>query len=310
MKACSQPPAAAISLPEFEHRYLGSVSSTGGLQAGQFAAYSRADFGQVALPYQRRDFYKLSLLTRGTSQLHQATQGWAIAGPAVVLSHPLVPHAWETISDEQSGLFCLFTPEFLHGGATADQALGPLLSLGRDPVYLLEPGQLSAFESLFSQLLTELGTDYPHQATVVRHYLHLLLHQLQRLRAPAPDFVHPTAADRLAALFLELLARQFPVARPDQPLRLRAPQDFAPLLGVHVNYLNRAVRAVTDKTTTAHLAEWRLAEARRLLLHTPWSLTDIAEALGFAYPTHFHNFFKHHTGLTPQQVRQPQALVV
>jgi AraC-like DNA-binding protein len=310
MTTCSpQPVAAAISLPEFQHRYLGEALPANGLQAGQFAAYTRADFGQVALPYQRRDFYKLSLLTRGTSQLHQATRGWAITGPAVVLSHPLVPHAWETVSDEQSGLFCLFTSEFLHGGA-ADQALAPLLALGRDPVYLLEPGQLPAFEVLFSQLLTELGTDYPHQATVVRHYLHLLLHQLQRLRAPAPDFLHPTAADRLATLFLELLARQFPVALPEHPLRLRAPQDFAPLLGVHVNYLNRAVRAVTGKTTTAHLAERRLAEARRLLLHTPWSLTDIAEALGFTYPTHFHNFFKQHTGFTPQQIRQPHAVLV
>jgi AraC-like DNA-binding protein len=310
MSNYSLPPASTISLPDFQHRYLGEVPAAGGLQAGQFVAYSRADFGQVALPYQRRDFYKLSLLTRGTSQLHQATRGWAITGPAVVLSHPLVPHAWETVSDEQSGLFCLFTAEFLHGGAAADQALAPLLALGRDPVYLLEPGQLPAFEGLFGQLLTELGTDYPHKAAVLRHYLHLLLHQLQRLSSPAPDFMHPTAADRLAALFLELLARQFPVALPDHPLRLRAPQDFAPLLGVHANYLNRSVRAVTGKTTTAHVAERRLQEARRLLRHTAWPLADIAEALGFAYPTHFHNFFKQHTGLTPQQARQPQAVVV
>lgn len=295
---------ASESFVYFQHRYVGNEVGLPGFQAGHFQAFARQNFGPVALPYNRRDFYKIALLTRGTSRLHHATRGWEITGPTLVLSNPLVPHAWETTSDEQAGLFCVFTADFLAGTALLRELLdSPLFALGREPVLRLTPAQSQAFTATFEQLLAELASDYAHKDDVLRHCLALLLHQAQKLQPPPPDFHHPTAAHRLAALFLELLARQFPLDSPARPLRLRAAQDFAPLLGVHVNYLNRAVRAVTGQTTTAHLAARRLQEAQALLRTTDWSAADIAHGLGFAYPTHFHAFFKKHTGQTPQQAR-------
>ncbi|MEJ7664064.1 MAG: helix-turn-helix domain-containing protein [Hymenobacter sp.] len=105
------------------------------------------------------------------------------------------------------------------------------------------------------------------------------------------------------ALFLELLERQFPLDSPARPLRLRTASDYAACLSVHVNYLNRTVRTLTGKPTTAHIAERILGEAKVLLRHTTWPVADIAHGLGFAYPTYFNNFFKQHTGLTPTALR-------
>ncbi|RZK25310.1 MAG: AraC family transcriptional regulator, partial [Hymenobacter sp.] len=59
----------------------------------------------------------------------------------------------------------------------------------------------------------------------------------------------------------------------------------------------------TGKTTSVHLAERVVREAKTLLLSTEWNTADIAYALGFAYPTYFNNFFKKHTGTTPSAVR-------
>jgi AraC-like DNA-binding protein len=52
------------------------------------------------------------------------------------------------------------------------------------------------------------------------------------------------------------------------------------------------VKQVTGKSTTTHIAERIITEAKALLLHTDWTVSQIAYALGFDYPTYFNNFFK------------------
>lgn len=279
-------------------------AETPAVQAGHFNAYASENFGPQVLPYNRRDFYKIALLTQGRSRLHHAAKSWEIQAPALVFSNLLVPYAWETLTPEQSGQFCVFTEEFLYGPERTGALLeSPLFALGGDPVFHLSEAQTAAFAGLFQQLTSELASDYSHKYEVLRHYVHLVLHQAQKLQPPTPGVRPLNAASRITTLFLELLERQFPIDSPARPLRLRSAQDFAPLLAVHVNHLNRAVRAVTGKTTTAHVTERMVQEAKALLHHTRWTIAEIAYGLGFEYPTYFNNFFKKHTGLTPTQVR-------
>lgn len=114
---------------------------------------------------------------------------------------------------------------------------------------------------------------------------------------------HSDAASRIAVQFLELLERQFPIEHVDQPLRLRSAQAFADKLSVHVNHLNRSVKHVTGKSTTAHISQRIVTEALALLQHTNWTVAQIAYALGFEYPTYFNNFFKKATGKSPTTFR-------
>jgi AraC family transcriptional activator of pobA len=72
---------------------------------------------------------------------------------------------------------------------------------------------------------------------------------------------------------------------------------------VHVNYLNRALKEVTGKPTTAHITERIISEAKALLQHTDWNIADIAYALGFEYPSYFNNYFKRVTGTNPKSFR-------
>ncbi|RZM05180.1 MAG: AraC family transcriptional regulator, partial [Pedobacter sp.] len=89
----------------------------------------------------------------------------------------------------------------------------------------------------------------------------------------------------------------------DKPLLLKAAKDYANDLGVHANYLNRSIKEVTGKTTTAHISERLVSEAKAILQHTDWNIAEVAYALGFEYPTYFNNFFKKQTGVSPSSVR-------
>lgn len=70
----------------------------------------------------------------------------------------------------------------------------------------------------------------------------------------------------------------------ESPLKLRHAHDFASSLSIHVNYLNRSVKEVTGKPTSAHISDRITTEARALLKHTNWSIAEIAYSLGFEYP--------------------------
>lgn len=104
-------------------------------------------------------------------------------------------------------------------------------------------------------------------------------------------------------MFLELLERQFSIDDTHQTVSLRSASDFANQLNVHVNHLNRAVKEITQKTTTQIIAERLLREAKVLLKHTAWTVSEIAYALGFKEPTHFNNFFKKQVQLSPLKFR-------
>ena len=116
-------------------------------------------------------------------------------------------------------------------------------------------------------------------------------------------YQHTDANARITAIFTELLERQFPIETPHQRFTMRSARDFADQLAVHVNHLNRAIRETTGKTTTDHIAERLLGEAKALLKHTNWNIAEISYSLGFEEPAHFNNFFKKHTSSTPSSYR-------
>ncbi|BAP32260.1 putative transcriptional regulator [Chryseobacterium sp. StRB126] len=152
-------------------------------------------------------------------------------------------------------------------------------------------------------MIAEQESDYVYKDELIRNYISLIIHESLKLE-PVENFdQNKNAASRLSSVFLEMLERQFPIETTDQSLQLKSAQDFAKNLNVHVNYLNRAVKEVTGKSTTVHITERILTEAKALLQHTDWNISEIAFALGFDYPTYFNNFFKKQTGTNPKAFR-------
>ena len=125
---------------------------------------------------------------------------------------------------------------------------------------------------------------------------------------PVKAVLQRSASARISNLFLELLEKQYPVITGQGTSVLKKPVDFAGKLNVHVNYLNHAVKLITGKTTGFHIAERMANEAKALLKHTEWNISEIAYSLGFTYPNHFNHFFKKQAGVTPLSYRRFLAL--
>ena len=286
---------------------LSTAWSPPAVQAGRVNLYDRALLRNNVLRFNRRDFFKISLLT-GRGRIDYANRSVLIDRPALVFTNPLVPYAWEALSQEQGGYLCLFAEDFLLGANhTASLQKSSLFRLDSNPVFFLNETQYADLRYLFRQMLRELDAGYVHKQDVLRSYVHIILHEALKMQPQVPVYQPAPGAGRVVALFFDLLERQFPLDSPDHALRLRAASDFAACLSVHVNHLNRAVRQLTGTTTTAHIAARLVLEAKALLQHTSWNTAEIAYGLGFEHPTNFNNFFKKHTGLTPSALRAAVA---
>lgn len=278
---------------------FGCVKTPG---TGHFNVFSR-DHCSFITPYSRRDYYKISLII-GKGTLHYADKWIYVNRPALLFSNPVVPYSWEAENEDQKGFFCLFTDQFLHNGNRLGTLYDSgLFKAGSTPVFFIDEHQQETVSDLFHKMMAEIQSDYLHKYDVLRAYLHLLIHKTMKMH-PADNFEpYQNASQRVAALFMELLERQFPIDSPERYLRLKTPVDYAESLSIHVNSLNRSVKEITGKTTTQQITSRIIHEAHALLRHTDWNISEIAYGLGFEEPAYFTNYFKKQTGMTPNAVR-------
>lgn len=274
-----------------------------GQSAGHFNVYPRQGICKKYSPFKRRDYYKMSFIT-GIGRLQFENRIVEVDRPALLVSSPDLSYSWEPISEQQSGYCCLFDTAFLENGGQKDIIQeSPLVRLDTDPLFFLTRQQQQQIEQLFRSMQLEMESDYQYKYDLIRNCLYLVVHEVMKMQSARNHVKQANAPSRLTSQFLELLERQFPIDSPEHALRFKTAQDFAVNLSVHVNHLNRAVKEVTGKTTTDHIAERITAEACALLKHANWSVAEIAYSLGFEYPAYFNNFFKKHASLTPGAFR-------
>ncbi len=257
--------------------------------------------------YSRKDFYKICLTT-GKSIIHYADRSYDMDGTILFFGNPHIPYSWETISTRYVGYTVLFSEEFIQLSDRSESLLqSPLFKIGGTPVLNISEKQREFLNGIFQKMIEEQQADYAYKADLIRNYIHLIIHEALKMQ-PSENYTQDkNAAARITRVFMELLERQFPVESPERPLQLKTAKDYADNLAVHVNHLNRSLKEVTGKSTTTLINERIAGEAKAILLHTDWNVTDVAYALGFEYPTYFNNFFKKMTGTNPKSVRMQEA---
>lgn len=293
----------AQSIEDFYREKLNWMPASLKKEMGHFNVFRLDDFQSPhrPMPYRRIDFFKISLMM-GTNRIGYADKSIELDRPALVFSNPLVPYKWDRLSDTLSGYFCVFTEAFFSQFGHLREY--PLFQPGTTPVFALSDEQFIAIRAIFEKMLAEIASDYTYKYDVLRNLVYELVHQALKMQPAATSiYANSNAAVRISSLFTELLERQFPIESPAQQVALRAPSQYATQMAIHVNHLNRALREISGKTTTRLISERLTQEAKNLLLHTNWNIGEVAWCLGFEERSHFINFFKKNTDVSPGAFR-------
>lgn len=292
------------SIEEFYKRKVGWLPEGFKNEIGHFNLFRHVPVepGKVQpSAYRRRDFYKIMLVV-GNIDMEYADRVVTVERQAIFFSNPQIPYRCARLENIEDGFYCIFNQQFFHqfGNLNNYSVFQP----AGEHVFELSDEQAAQVRAIFERMFSEFASNYVHKYDVLRGLVFELLHFAMKTQ-PAMKFDRQpmNAAQRISTIFLELLERQFPIEESHPKIHVRTASDFAKQLNVHVNHLNRAVRETTGKTTSQIVSERILQEAKILLKHSVWNVSEIAFALGFSEVTHFNNFFKKLVGTSPLKFR-------
>ncbi len=294
------------SLEEFYKRKYDWIPDNLKNEIGHFNVFQHEpiEVGKMKpLPYRRRDFFKIMLIV-GDIDIIYADRVVKVKEQALSFSNPQIPYNCEHLERIEAGFYCIFNQHFFH--RFGDLSQYAVFQPTGNHVFELTDEQVGQIKPIYKKMFDEIKSDYVHKYDVLRNLVFELIHFAIKMQPAISSNGVPqiTASQRISTLFLELLERQFPIDENHPAINLRSASDFANQLNVHVNHLNRAVKEITQKTTTQIIAERVLQEAKIMLKYSQWNVSEIAYSLGFQEVTHFNNFFKKHTELSPVKFRK------
>lgn len=294
------------SIEEFYKHKFANLSESVKRDFGQFNVFRIEDqisAERTSPTFIQRDFYKI-MLFKGSNVFHYGDRSIEVKGNTLLFFNPNVPYTYDPLDPATKGYFCVFREAFFKESLRLNLSDLPLFSPGIYPVFNLTETEKEDIETLFEKITKELNTDYIYKYELIKNYVSELIYLAIKLQPAKAIFQHPDASSRITSVFLELLERQFPIETTSRRFELRSPKVIADKLAVHVNYLNRAIKKTSGRTTTDHIFERLAAEAKALLKYTDWNIAEISFVLGFEDQAHFNNFFKKQTKMTPSSFRK------
>jgi AraC family transcriptional regulator, transcriptional activator of pobA len=299
----------AESIEEFYKRKFDWIPENIKNEIGHFNVFNHEpiEVGKSKpIPYKRRDFYKIMFVV-GDVNMNYADRVIHVKKQALFFSNPQIPYNCDNLERISEGSYCIFNQHFFHTGVVpqiGDLNQYSVFQPTGNHVFELTDEQVEKIKAIYDKMFEEIESDYIHKYDVLRNLVSELMHFGMKIN-PVTQFDNKVtnASQRISTLFLELLERQFPIDENHPSIHLRSASDFANQLNIHVNHLNKAIKETTLKTTTEIIAERILQEAKIMLKHSQWNVAEIAYALCFTEVTHFNNFFKKHTQMSPLKFR-------
>ena len=253
----------------------------------------------------RREFYKILLITKGTGVFTMGLNTYYIEEPTLLFIHPNDIISWKNLSEESGGYYVLFKKSFVNHHLQLKAVIDKfgLFSDKSKSVIRLTTVEVPRIAQHFEKMQEEELSNSDYKEDAMQAFLQLLMVESMKVaRHPKPDEV--TEDFTHIHHFFDLLEKETSGINYSSPIRIKTAKEFAGSLQMHPNYLNQLLKKHTGQNASTHIRNRILDEAKALLVQTDWSLHDISYSIGFAEQPSFNLFFKKNTGYTPAEFRR------
>jgi AraC-like DNA-binding protein len=212
----------------------------------------------------------------------------------IIFTHPGEIRQWDVLNID-SGYALIFEEEFLLTFFNDRNFLQNLsyFNLERNSV-ILKP-EAGLYERIL-YLMQNIKTEIDHYQEKDKHILRALLYEVLTLLHRAYNSFSVTQnQNRHIQKFIRLVDNNFS--------KQHNVGYYADKLCLTPNYLNDIIKASIGVNAKVCIRNKIMNEAKKLLLYTSLSITEISEQLGYKETSYFIRFFKKHTRLTPLQYR-------
>lgn len=257
---------------------------------------------QLAGVVHRHKYFEIIFLMEGSMACQIDTEKHVLDAGHLCLIRPGKMHAMDPGSGVK-GYSVSFAPEFFA------VSLERSLLLNASSVFSFSDGDpvlvSGAIKMEILKLMRLMAREYHEpglfKAEALRGLLKILFIYLSRLAKKEPP-VRLNRKNQIVENFLSMLDEKFSTHR--------RPADYADALSVTTNYLNETVKTVSGFTTSYHIHQRVILEAKRMAVYSDESMKQVASKLGFDDVCHFSRFFKKASGQGFSEFKQKTLIGV
>lgn len=250
----------------------------------------------IIRPHAHPDHTQILLVLEGGGWIRMEEKTWQITPPSLIVVPSSIIHEINFLPGTD-GEVITAASAYISSVARGDPALIETTQV--PAVYPLDGTdvRIDGLKDAFHWLHYEFIWSAPGRRLAIMAQCLRILVSLLRVRSGAVLEAHRGDRDYdLFMRFRDLLEQYF---REEKNLGF-----YAERLHVTVPRLNLACKARGAKTASNLLYERVMIEAKRYLLYTEMSATEISHALGFDDPAYFSRFFSQRAGMPPGSYRQ------
>ena len=245
------------------------------------------------LPPHRKTVHDFIFLTKGTSTRSKGLNQYTFGENEFFFlpAYQLTTH--DFMSDDAEGYFVHFDVEVFRS-ASLNRTLDSFsfLDFLATPTVKVSNKAVSPILNILERL-EHLYFEVPKtDFDLVVFYLLALLTEVKKF------VVSEKKLTKNSALYI---SQQYKNALTQHIYQKQNVSDYADLLNVTPNHLNKCVKAITHKTAQDLLNEMLILEAKSLLKYSNLQIAEIAVKLCNQTPSNFARFFKNQTGISPKE---------
>jgi AraC-like DNA-binding protein len=240
-------------------------------------------------PHKHNNYFEIIYLSGGSGFHFIDSRKFEVTTPVIFFVRQEQTHHFD-LAGEPDGFVAIIKKGFTQN--SLDNELKLLLTK-LSTQHCLSIGDNQTIDLLFQLLTKEYAVNSEHSFHIIEGLLKALLAKI--LAIAKPIIRSSELRSDLYQSFLELLQAGAVVKN--------SVQFYAGQLNTTPQNLNAACRKAVDQASAEVLAGFITSEAKRLLLYTNNTVSQIADALDFIDASHFIKYFKRITGQTPQAFR-------
>ncbi|MDP4257921.1 MAG: helix-turn-helix domain-containing protein [Bacteroidota bacterium] len=242
-------------------------------------------------PHKHNSYFEIIYLAAGKGYHSIDNKKYEVRPPVLFFIRHEQVHHWDLDEDTDPDGFVLILKKSLFENSLDGELKLLLTRISKLSCAYLEENE--AIHQLFTLLINENAAQNESSLFFMEGILKALFVKIWQLARPVAERTpHQTGLYRA---FIELLIH-------DQPKKNKI-AFYAGLLNTTPQNLNAVCRKAAARSAAEVIAEYIIDEARRLLVYSDNTISEISFILSFKDPSHFVKYFKRYTTLTPLAFR-------
>ncbi|GAA3950035.1 helix-turn-helix domain-containing protein [Chitinophaga oryziterrae] len=244
----------------------------------------------------RHSFYQILYITRPGGRHVIDFESYPVEKGTVFFLTPGQIHEW-IFDNDTDGILVNFGMPFFSTFLANSNYLSNLLffSLNGKHSVVGFPDDVSDIDSLFHQMLSEYRLQEEGCLDMLRALLLQVFILANRKKQSHGQQKSPYQYSQLISF--EKLIEQFYTKK-------KLPKEYAEMLFITPNYLNTLCSKLTGRSAGDLIRNRILLEAKRLLVNSTLSVSEIAWELNFENNSYFSRFFKKYEGISPEKFKK------